>query len=126
MTPFSDFSTVSEIHTYPATTSFTITHDSLEQGEDLDISLTKDVYFVTAHPCVPSSRVKLLKSPTSPTIQQVDVEGHDWNSKASSSAYITGMPTLVDWLVYITISKLLTIDKQATRFTSSIHTRPST
>ncbi|KAK8102777.1 hypothetical protein PG984_015923 [Apiospora sp. TS-2023a] len=92
MTPFSDFSTVSEIHTYPATTSFTITHDSLEQGEDLDFSLTKDVYFVTAHPCVPSSRVKLLKSPTSPTIQQVDVEGHDWNSKAPSSAYITGHP----------------------------------
>ncbi|KAK8073766.1 hypothetical protein PG994_004665 [Apiospora phragmitis] len=89
MTPFSDFSTVSEIHTYPATTSFTMTHDSLEQGEDHDFSLAKDVYFVTAHPCVPSSRVKLLKSPTSPTIQQVDVEGHDWNSKAPSSAYIT-------------------------------------
>ncbi|KAK8005267.1 hypothetical protein PG990_011304 [Apiospora arundinis] len=92
MTPFSDFSTVSEIHTYPATTSFTMTHDSLEQGEDVDFALAKDVYFVTAHPCVPSSRVKLLKSPTSPTIQQVDVEGHDWNSKASSSAYITGHP----------------------------------
>ncbi|KAK8099262.1 uncharacterized protein PG998_012503 [Apiospora kogelbergensis] len=92
MTPFSDFSAVSEIHTYPATTSFTMTHDLLEQGEDMDFSLAKDVYFVTAHPCVPSSRVKLLKSPTSPTIQQVDVEGHDWNSKASSSAYITGHP----------------------------------
>ncbi|KAK8024127.1 hypothetical protein PG993_012193 [Apiospora rasikravindrae] len=92
MTPFSDLSTVSEIHTYPATTSFTMTHDSLEQGQDHDFSLAKDVYFVTAHPCVPSSRVKLLKSPSSPTIQQVDVEGHDWNSKAPSSAYITGHP----------------------------------
>ncbi|KAK8070974.1 hypothetical protein PG997_011177 [Apiospora hydei] len=92
MTPFSDSSTVSAIHTYPATTSFTMTHDSLEQGQDHDFSLAKDVYFVTAHPCVPSSRVKLLKSPSSPTIQQVDVDGHDWNSKAPSSAYITGHP----------------------------------
>ncbi|KAI1088919.1 hypothetical protein F5B19DRAFT_485607 [Rostrohypoxylon terebratum] len=81
-----------EIHTYPASTTFTISHDSLDQDEYHNFALTNDVNFVTAHPCVASSYVKYFKSPTSPTIQQIDVGGHDANGKSSSLAHVTGHP----------------------------------
>ncbi|EFW99160.1 hypothetical protein CMQ_5581 [Grosmannia clavigera kw1407] len=48
-------------------------------------TLLYDIYFVTAHPCVVSQRVKVLKSPSSPTIQQVDVTGSGFAGHASSS-----------------------------------------
>ncbi|KAI1408079.1 hypothetical protein F5Y13DRAFT_114534 [Hypoxylon sp. FL1857] len=90
--PFSDSSKEKdpEIHTYPASTTFTISHDALDRDEYHNFALTNDVYFVTAHPCVPSSYVKYFKSPTSPTIQQIDVGGRDINGKPSSPAHITG------------------------------------
>ncbi|RYP15035.1 hypothetical protein DL767_010362 [Monosporascus sp. MG133] len=80
------------IHTYPASVTFAITHDGTEQQQELNMALSSDVYFVTAHPCAPSSRVKFLKSPTSPTIQQIDVGGYDFSGKSSSAAHITGHP----------------------------------
>ncbi|RYO80881.1 hypothetical protein DL764_009840 [Monosporascus ibericus] len=80
------------IHTYPASAAFTITHDGIEQQQELNIALSSDVYFATAHPCAPSSRVKFLKSPTSPTIQQIDVGGYDFSGKSSSAAHTTGHP----------------------------------
>ncbi|KAK6952396.1 hypothetical protein Daesc_006932 [Daldinia eschscholtzii] len=82
--------TGTEIHTYPASVSFTMSHDRLERDEEHSFTLSNDVYFVTAHPCVASSYVKYFKSPTSPTIQQIDVGGHDFSGKSSSPAHITG------------------------------------
>ncbi|KAI1100858.1 hypothetical protein F4804DRAFT_317741 [Jackrogersella minutella] len=92
--PFSDSSKekVPEIHTYPAFAAFALSHDSLDGDEYHNFALGNDVYFVTAHPCVASSYVKYFKSPTSPTIQQIDVGGHDLNGKPSSPAHITGHP----------------------------------
>ncbi|RYP45204.1 hypothetical protein DL769_011476 [Monosporascus sp. CRB-8-3] len=87
-----DASKLPVICTYPASVAFTITHDGIEQQQELNIALSSDVYFVTAHPCAPSSRVKFLKSPTSPTIQQIDVGGCDFSGKSSSAAHITGHP----------------------------------
>lgn len=55
--------------------------------------LAYDIYFVTAHPCVVSQRVKVLKSPSSPTIQQVDVTGTGFAGQTSSSIP-TGMSML--------------------------------
>ncbi|KAI4863370.1 hypothetical protein F4820DRAFT_375754 [Hypoxylon rubiginosum] len=81
-----------EIHTYPASVTFAMSHDALDQDEFHNFALSNDVYFVTAHPCVASSYVKYFKSPTSPTIQQIDVGGHDLNGKSSSPAHITGHP----------------------------------
>jgi hypothetical protein len=75
----------------PASLSFTMTHDGMEQQQEVKCDLSQDAYFVTAHPCVPSSHVRLFKSPTSPTIQQIDVAGRDWNSgRQSSPAHIAG------------------------------------
>ncbi|KAI1392426.1 uncharacterized protein F4822DRAFT_391018 [Hypoxylon trugodes] len=92
--PFSDSTKekAPEIHTYPASVTFTMSHDALDQEEYHNFALSNDVYFVTAHPCVASSYVKYFKSPTSPTIQQIDVGGHDLNGKSSSPAHITGHP----------------------------------
>jgi hypothetical protein len=90
MTPFSEFSQTSEMRTYPASVAFTMTHDGIEGEQTLRFSLSKDVYFVTAHPCAPSSYVKYFKSPTSPTIQQIDLGGADANGKATAPAHITG------------------------------------
>ncbi|KAI1771722.1 hypothetical protein F4818DRAFT_202142 [Hypoxylon cercidicola] len=80
------------IHTYPASVTFTMSHDALDRDDFHNFALSNDVYFVTAHPCVASSYVKYFKSPTSPTIQQIDVGGHDLNGKSSSPAHITGHP----------------------------------
>ncbi|KAI0476142.1 hypothetical protein GGR56DRAFT_674641 [Xylariaceae sp. FL0804] len=93
--PFVSFSGASrspEIHTYPASISFSMSHDGLEQEVQLDYALSSDAYFVTAHPCVPSHHVKYMKSPTSPTIQQIDVGGNDFQDKPTSSAQLTGHP----------------------------------
>ncbi|KAI8957831.1 hypothetical protein F5Y11DRAFT_352173 [Daldinia sp. FL1419] len=81
-----------EIRTYPASVTFTVSHDALERDEYHNFALSNDVYFVTAHPCVASSYVKYFKSPTSPTIQQIDVGGHNFTGKPSSPAHITGHP----------------------------------
>jgi hypothetical protein len=94
MTPFSEYTQVSEIHTYPASLSFTMTHDKVQGEQNLNLSLKNDVYFVTAHPCAPSSHVKYFKSPTSPTIQHIDLDSQDWNAKATAPAHITGKPFL--------------------------------
>lgn len=91
-TPFSDSNgSIPEIQTRPASLTFSMTHDNEEQEEEFSLSLSKDIHFVTAHPCVPSSRVKLFRSATSPTIQQIDVAGHDWSGKSSNThAHIIG------------------------------------
>lgn len=91
-TPFSEVSQATttiapEIHTYPATLDFTVTsedHLGNTKEEELTFTLAKDVYFVTAHPCVPSQHVKIMKSATSPTIQQVDLSGHGGSGKTAS------------------------------------------
>lgn len=95
-TPFSDATTVPEINTYPAALSFSVVKEdqlgNTEEKEHIFI-LSKDVYFVTAHPCVPSSHVKIMKSATSPTIQQVDLSGHGHGSGKTASVIGKSSPS---------------------------------
>ena len=99
-TPFSDATGGSarapEIHTYPAAISFVVTREGEEEGgggKEYTYSLAHDVTFVTAHPCVPSQHVKIFKSPSSPTIQQIDVTGAaGLGGRSSSPVYLTGKP----------------------------------
>ncbi|KAI8950428.1 hypothetical protein F4801DRAFT_590382 [Xylaria longipes] len=77
---------------YTASVAFSMSHDATDEDIDFNFSLMNDVYFVTAHPCAASSHVKYLKSPSSPTIQQIDVGGHDFDGKPSSPAHTTGHP----------------------------------
>jgi hypothetical protein len=74
-----------KIHSYTASVTFTVTNIDLEEGREYTYSLAKDINFVTAHPCVPSQHVKIMKSPSSPTIQQVDLSGNGVTGRAAST-----------------------------------------
>lgn len=89
MTPFSDVTRASEIHTYPSSVTFSVGSLGGEATEH-NFALSNDIHFVTAHPCAPSSHVKVMRSPSSPTIQQIDVDGTGFGGKSSSPATITG------------------------------------
>ncbi|CRK39866.1 hypothetical protein BN1708_016753, partial [Verticillium longisporum] len=108
VTPFSENGTPPRLHTYPSSITFSV---GLLGGDsqEYNFSLSKDVYFVTAHPCVPSARVKVVRSPSSPTIQQIDVSGETYTNKAYSSTYTLGHP-LHKYYTYtlIHLSELLT------------------
>ncbi|GJN67500.1 helicase-like protein [Purpureocillium lilacinum] len=63
-----------EIISYPASIRFSVSVEGRDD-EEVTYPLTYDISFVTAHPCAPSHRVRMLKSPSSPTIQKIDVSG---------------------------------------------------
>ncbi|KAM7208857.1 hypothetical protein V8F20_000735 [Naviculisporaceae sp. PSN 640] len=91
LTPTSDVSTPPlGIRTCPATVTFTVSDNDTGEENDYTYSLSKDINFVTAHPCVPSQHVKILKSPSSPTIQQVDLSGS--TPTTAKCASIVGHP----------------------------------
>ncbi|KAK6224904.1 hypothetical protein QIS74_03231 [Colletotrichum tabaci] len=91
MTPFSDATRAPELYTYPSSISFSVGPLGGE-AKDYSFALTKDIHFVTAHPCHPSSRVRVLRSPSSPTIQQIDVDGSGIGGQSSKPATVTGHP----------------------------------
>ncbi|KAI2639398.1 hypothetical protein GGS21DRAFT_428453 [Xylaria nigripes] len=126
----SESSEAPTIQAYTASVAFSVSHDSIERDISLDLSLANDVYFVTAHPCATSSRVKYLTSPSSPTIQRIDVGGHDFNGKPSSTAHIKGHP-LHRFYTYtaIHLTELLSQPESATledilKATPPSHQRP--
>ncbi|KAI8722245.1 hypothetical protein NCS52_00368000 [Fusarium sp. LHS14.1] len=96
-----------ELLSFPANINFGVSIDGFTP-ENFSFSLSYDISFVTAHPCSPSHRVRFLKSPSSPTIQQIDVSGSDMLGKSSRPAHRTGHP-LHKWYNYTVmhISELL-------------------
>ncbi|KAK4124993.1 hypothetical protein N657DRAFT_679785 [Parathielavia appendiculata] len=107
--PMSDISRASSfprIHTYAAAVTFTVTNIDSGEEKEYTYALAKDINFVTAHPCVPSQHVRIMKSPSSPTIQQVDTSGNGVSGRAAS---ITGHP-LHKYYTYtaLHLSELLT------------------
>lgn len=78
-----------ELLSFPANINFDVSIDGFTP-QNFSFSLSYDISFVTAHPCSPSHRVRFLKSPSSPTIQQIDVSGSDMLGKSSRSAHRTG------------------------------------
>ncbi|KAM0446383.1 hypothetical protein ACHAQK_001305 [Fusarium lateritium] len=91
----------------PASVHFAVSIDGFT-AENFSFSLSYDIGFVTAHPCSPSHRVRFVKSPSSPTIQQIDVSGSDSFGQGSRPAHRIGHP-LHKWYNYsvIHISELL-------------------
>jgi hypothetical protein len=81
-----------ELLSLPATVNFAVAIDGFT-AEHFSFSLAYDIGFVTAHPCSPSHRVRFMKSPSSPTIQQIDVSGSDTFGQGSRPANRTGMNT---------------------------------
>ncbi|RDA82497.1 hypothetical protein CP532_6861 [Ophiocordyceps camponoti-leonardi (nom. inval.)] len=63
------------------------------EDERVKCQLMYDVNFVTAHPCAPSHRVKmLLNSPSSPTVQKMDFSSSDVVANGWRSAHKMGHP----------------------------------
>lgn len=65
-----------EMLSYPASVRFLVSMDG-RGGEEFTYPLAYDISFVTAHLCAPSHRVRMLKLPSSSTIQKIDVSGSD-------------------------------------------------
>ncbi|KAM0556888.1 hypothetical protein ACHAPJ_005561 [Fusarium lateritium] len=80
-----------ELLSFPANVNFGVMIDGFT-AEQFSFSLSYDINFVTAHPCSPSHRVRFVKSPSSPTIQQIDVSGSDTFGQGSRPAHRTGHP----------------------------------
>lgn len=99
-----DTSKAPELPSYPANVRFKVSNNEGAE-ETLIFLLSHDVNFVTAHPCSPSQRVKFLKSPTSPTIQNIDVTGSDMLGNNSRPAYRMGKKE-AHHLVYSEVSHL--------------------
>ncbi|KAF3768721.1 hypothetical protein M406DRAFT_337094 [Cryphonectria parasitica EP155] len=76
VTPYSEPSTTPELRTFTPSITFNVTTWEDDEDREYTLPVAKDVNFVTAHPCVPSHHVRILKSPSSPTIQQIDLSGH--------------------------------------------------
>ncbi|KAK0110119.1 hypothetical protein ONS95_002773 [Cadophora gregata] len=64
-TPLSGVSLTPTIKTYSAMVCFTIVATG-EDKKEVNIALNHDIHFVTAHPCVPSLHVGILKTAMSP------------------------------------------------------------
>lgn len=95
-TPIHENHRAPDLLSYPAKINFYVSIDG-EKTETVTFSLLYDINFVTAHPCSPSSRVRVLKSPSSPTLQQIDFTGSNALGSGSRSMYRAGKScTLVD------------------------------
>lgn len=76
VTPSSDTSRPQEILNYTASLAFMVALEDTGEEKEYVFTVAKDINFLTAHPCVPSQHVRILKSPSSPTIQHVDLSGN--------------------------------------------------
>lgn len=78
-----------DLPSHPAVLKFAVLIDGQTEKQH-NIRLFYDVNFVTAHPCAPSHRVRFLKSPSSPTIQDIDASGQGRLGQDSRSVYRAG------------------------------------
>ncbi|KAG9250093.1 uncharacterized protein F5Z01DRAFT_427349 [Emericellopsis atlantica] len=90
-TPLTESTAAPDLPSYPAKLIFSVTIGGA-RSEDFTFPLTYDISFVTAHPCSPSRKVRFVKSPSSPTIQQIDVSGKNMLGSTSRSVYRAGHP----------------------------------
>lgn len=85
--PVSDISVIPEIRTFTPSITFNVTTWEDDEDREYTFPVAKDVFFVTAHPCVPSNHVRILKSPSSPTIQQIDLTGRPASAQGRSGGH---------------------------------------
>jgi hypothetical protein len=81
-TPLTDVTDSPKIQTYSAMLKFIVETDG-EEKKEVNLSLTHDARFVTAHPCIPSIHTDVLKPPTSPSF-------HTSNEGPTGSPTLTG------------------------------------
>lgn len=71
LTPQTESSDIPAIRTYSAAMRFMVEIPG-ENKKEINLSLSHDVHFVTAYPCVTSPHTEILKSPTSPSFQALE------------------------------------------------------
>lgn len=81
---------IGSIKSYSAMMIFVV--KSLGGGvKDLSFSISHDVHFVTAHPCIPSHHTSLLDSPSSPLFQVPKTPPHAGNTELGPHVLFAGM-----------------------------------
>lgn len=78
-----------ELTSYPARLKFFVTIGGGRE-EEIEYPLTHDVNFVTAHPCAPSQRVRVVKSAASPPMPQSNGAGGALKNDTPRSGFRTG------------------------------------
>ncbi|KAG0651665.1 hypothetical protein D0Z07_1625 [Hyphodiscus hymeniophilus] len=73
-TPVSDMSELPSIRSYSAMIRFSVDVDG-EEKREVNLALSNDVYFATVFPCVASSHMNILKTPTSPSFKSHEQPG---------------------------------------------------
>jgi hypothetical protein len=79
---------IRKIRNCSATMKFAVTSGGYSRV--LIFNLRYDVYFVTAHPCVPSHHIAILKSPTSPSLRIPTPPPHSDDSIMGPHKLFTG------------------------------------
>jgi hypothetical protein len=90
LTPLSVSSVAPSLLSYPAGVTFAVTEG--ETTSEVSLTLAKDAYFATAHPCVASQHVRIFQAPASPTIREIDTSGQTAGAKAANPVHSTGHP----------------------------------
>lgn len=80
------------IRTYSAMINFIIKVDG-EEKKDVNLTLINDARFVTAHPCIPSTKTDLLKSPTTPSRNN----SYESSTGSPGSPSLSGILSLAFW-----------------------------
>ncbi|RDL37019.1 Uncharacterized protein BP5553_04452 [Venustampulla echinocandica] len=78
-----EVATSTKIKTYSAMMRFIVATD-VEEKREVNLALSHDVQFVTAHPCVASPYTDILKTPTSPLFRTLE-QGSIKSSSVSSN-----------------------------------------
>lgn len=71
-----DMTTAPSIKTYSAMMRFLMDLDA-DDKKEINVALTNDVHFVTAHPCVKAHSIEVLKSPTNLSFQSQGADKGD-------------------------------------------------
>ncbi|KAM3534654.1 hypothetical protein MY4038_002066 [Beauveria bassiana] len=90
-TPRHESAPAPDLFSRPASLVFRVGIDGIPDRQHI-ISLLYDVNFVNAHPCSPPRGVRFVKSPSSPTIREIDVSGEASLGNASRALHRMGHP----------------------------------
>jgi hypothetical protein len=84
-------SDTANIQTYSAMMRFTSVAEG-EERKEVNVSLMHDVYFVTAHPCIPSQHADILKTATSPSFRAQSLSSVSSGSLPKLSGKLPPLP----------------------------------
>lgn len=88
-TPRHESAPAPDLYSQTASLTFHVGIEGIADKQHI-FTLLYDVNFVNAHPCAPPRGVRFIKSPSSPTIREIDVSGEASLGNTSRSVYRMG------------------------------------